>query len=59
LDDCCGIIFMIVYGVISYILILAMIVGYFLVKKWGDGKEQPYDQFKDEISPNNKGETTP
>jgi hypothetical protein len=29
------------------------------VKKWGDGKEQPYDQFKDEISPNNKGETTP
>ncbi len=39
LGDCCGIIFMIVYGVISYILILAMIVGYFIVKKWGDGKE--------------------
>lgn len=50
---------MIVYGVISYILIIAMFVGYFIVKKWGDGKEEQYDQFKDEISPNNKGEATP
>jgi hypothetical protein len=27
---------MIVYGVISYILIIGMFVGYVLVKKWGD-----------------------
>ena len=33
-------ILMIVYGVISYILIIAMIVGYFLVKKWGDRQEK-------------------
>lgn len=40
---------MIVYGVISYILIIAMIVGYFLVKKWGDKHEKvEYDTFQEE-----------
>lgn len=40
---------MIVYGVISYILIIVMIVGYFIVKRWGDKKEkEEYDQFQDE-----------
>lgn len=40
---------MIVYGVISYILIIAMIVGYFLVKKWGDRQEKvDYDTFQEE-----------
>lgn len=38
---------MIVYGVISYILIILMIVGYILVKRWGD-KQQPqnYSDFQ-------------
>lgn len=40
---------MIVYGVISYILIIAMIVGYFVVKKWGDRQEKvEYDTFQEE-----------
>lgn len=32
----------VVYGVISYILIIAMIVGYVLVKRWGDKEEKKY-----------------
>lgn len=45
---------MIVYGVISYILIIAMIVGYILVKNWGDKQEKAnYDTFQEEhIQPN-------
>ncbi len=40
---------MIVYGVISYILILVMIVGYIVIKKWGDKQEAAeYDKFQDE-----------
>ena len=28
------------YGISSYILIAVLIVGYFIVKKWGDNKAQ-------------------
>lgn len=31
----------VVYGVISYISIALLIVGYFLVKKWGDKVDPP------------------
>jgi len=37
----------VVYGVISYILIIGLIAGYFIVKKWGDSQEEAskYNQF--------------
>jgi hypothetical protein len=41
-----------VYGIISYILIIAMLVGYVLVKRWGDKEEKNYDQFRDENQAN-------
>ncbi len=48
---------MIVYGVISYILIIAMLVGYVIVKKWGDKVEkESYDQFQDEKNPQENNE---
>jgi hypothetical protein len=48
---------MIVYGVISYILIIAMIVGYILVKRWGDNEEKKYNDFRDETANKNVGDT--
>lgn len=42
-----------VYGVISYILIIGMLVGYVLVKRWGDKEEKKYNEFKDENQTNN------
>lgn len=41
-----------VYGIISYILIIAMLLGYVLVKRWGDKEEKNYDQFRDENQAN-------
>lgn len=41
-----------VYGIISYILIAGMLVGYVFVKRWGDQQEQKYNQFKDEQANN-------
>ena len=32
-----------VYGIISYILIVSMLVGYIFVKRWGDKQEQKYN----------------
>lgn len=32
---------MIVYGLISYIMLIALFVGYFIVKRWGDKQPQP------------------
>lgn len=49
---------MIILGVISYILIIVMIVGYILVKRWGDKKEENYGNFQDENNQNTKGNDT-
>jgi hypothetical protein len=46
-----------VYGIISYILIVGMLVGYVLVKRWGDKEEKKYNEFKDENQPNNANDT--
>ena len=42
----------VVYGVISYILTIGLIVGYFIVKKWGDRVEASdnYKTLKEEKS---------
>jgi uncharacterized protein YneF (UPF0154 family) len=40
---------MIAYGIISYVLLILLIIGYFVVKKWGDKQitEGDYGQFNE------------
>jgi F0F1-type ATP synthase assembly protein I len=42
-----------VYGIISYILIIGMLAGYVIVKRWGDKEEKKYNEFRDENQANN------